>query len=1038
MKNKGFIVFLTVIVTLLCIYYLSFTLVSGNIQEKANEYATDESGVLDQSLKRQYLDSIRNEPIYNLLGIKYTLEEVNETKLNLGLDLQGGMHVLLEVSPVDIIRGLSGGSEDADFQQALTLAQEYQRQSQERFTDLFLEAWNEVAPDRDLSSIFATAANRGRISFDSSDQEVIGVIREEVESAIDRTFNILRTRIDRFGTTAPNIQRLPGTGRIQVELPGADDPDRVRRLLQRVAKLEFWEVYDLNNIAPSLQAINQKWVEENQASATDLQALQEEDEGGVEEIAEALNPGNEEESLGEMLQEDVDQEVLQPEYVDSVDSLEDDLATQLAQGDSASLDSLMNNQVSPLFSLLQAQGGLIYNTRDTSKINRIIQREDMQDLLPRDLRLLWSNEPRVMNGGEELLELYPIRTARGNEAPLTGEVITDARQDFDQSGNPSISMQMNATGAKTWRRLTSENVGNRIAVVLDNYVYSAPVVQNEIPNGNSQITGNFTIEEAQDLSNILKAGSLPARARIVEEAIVGPTLGKEAQAQGVTSIVAGLVLVVVFMIIYYAKGGLVANAALVFNIFFVLGILAQLNAALTLPGIAGIVLTIGMAIDANVLIFERIREELRLGATLRNAISTGYDKAFSSIIDANVTTFLTGVILYVFGQGPVRGFATTLMIGIASSFFSAVFITRVIVTWMTRKGDQSKLSFSNPFTRNLLTGLSLDFLGKRKIAYAFSGVVIGLGMILLVFEGGLNLGVDFKGGRSYVVEFREPMTASDVKVALTDDFEEAGTEVKTYGANNILKITTSYLVDDESEEADANVQNALIGGVAEFSGKSFTQDAENLGEDEFAIVSSSKVGATIADDIRNASLEAVFFALIVIFLYILVRFRKWQFGLGAVAAVFHDTLFVIAAFAIARLFGKAFEVDQVFIAAMLTIIGYSINDTVVVFDRIRENLGLRPSSDLIKTFNISLNDTISRTLITSATTFVVVLVLLIFGGEVLRGFSFSLLVGILVGTYSSIFIATPIVVDLNKKKLDKTAESLKSKPKKSKKVSQQP
>lgn len=1021
MKNKGFIVFLTIIITLLCVYYLSFTLVSSSIQEKANEYATDQNGVFSQTKKRAFLDSVRNEPIYNLLGINYTLEEVNETKLNLGLDLQGGMHVVLEVSPVDIIKGLSGGSQDPDFLQALEVAQERQRNSQERFATLFFDAFNEIAPDKNLADIFANASNRGRISFDSPDQEVMEMIRTEVEDALNRTFIILRTRIDQYGTTAPNIQRLQGTGRIQVEMPGADDPERVKRLLQRAAKLEFWEVYDMQRIGDVLQSINEKLVEEQQLQMDqpDLGDLSNEDL--EQDLAQSLTPATDD-SLSEFLQEDVDQEVLQEEYTENVDSVEDDLETQLAAEDTSSLDSLMNNQVSPLFSLLRSQYGLVYNVKDTSKINRILNREDIQAMFPRDLKFLWAYEPQVTEGGEELLELYPIRMGRGDQAPLTGEVITDARQDYDQTGNPSISMTMNANGAKIWSRLTADNINNRIAIVLDNLVFSAPVVQGEIPGGNSQITGNFTIEEAQDLGNILKAGSLPARARIVEEAVVGPTLGKEAQAQGVISIVAGLALVVVFMVMYYSKGGLVANAALVFNIFFILGILAQLNAALTLPGIAGIVLTIGMSIDANVLIFERIREELRSGTGLLAAINKGYQKAFSSIIDANVTTFLTGVILYAFGQGPVRGFATTLMIGIASSFFSAVFITRVIVSWMSKKGDQSNISFASSFTKNLLANLHLDFLSKRKIAYLTSSSVIVIGIVLIIIQGGLNLGVDFKGGRSYVVTFSEPTTPSEIKVALTDDFEEAGTEVKWYGANNVVKITTSYLVSDESEEADSLVRNSMIAGLEEYSGKSFIEDDTEVDENSFAISSNTKVGATIADDIKMASLEAVVFALIVIFLYILVRFRRWQFGVGAVVALFHDTLFVLSAFAIARLFGKAFEVDQVFIAAMLTIIGYSINDTVVVFDRIRENLQLRPSSDIDKTFNLSLNDTISRTLVTSATTMVVVLVLLIFGGEVLRGFSFALLIGILIGTYSSVFVATPVAVDLYKRKLAKTVE----------------
>ena len=1006
MKNKSAVVALTIVITLLCIYYLSFTLVSRNIQQKATTYATDEKGVVDQSRKRAYLDSIRDESVYKLLFIDYTLDEINQTKLNLGLDLQGGMHVVLEVSPVDILKGLSGGSEDEAFLRALAMAEERQKSSQERFTSLFYSSFKEIAPNRQLADIFATAANRHRISSDSSDDAILRMINEEVESAIERTFNIVRSRIDKFGTTAPNIQRLQGTGRIQVELPGADDPDRVRRLLQQVAKLEFWEVYHINEIFPVLQAIDQKLVQDLGITAQVPRA----NDGGA---------STQNDDLANLLQDIED--------VPEGDTT-DNLSAQL-DADTSALDSLENLQVSPLFSLARGGGqGLFYSVRDTAKINNLLNKEEIQPL-KRNVRFLWSNEAQQTEG-VSIVELVPIKVFRGGKAPLTGEVITDARPDFDPiSGIPTVSMQMNTEGARVWRKLTADNIGNRIAVVLDNYVYSAPTVQSEIPNGNSQISGSFTTDEAKDLANILKAGSLPAKAHIVQDVIIGPTLGKEALAQGVISMAVGLGLVLIFMIAYYAKGGMVANIALVFNMFFILGILAQLGAALTLPGIAGIVLTIGMSIDANVLIFERIREELRNGSTMMAAISKGYSKAYSSIIDANVTTLVTALFLYVFGLGPVKGFATTLGIGIISSFFSAVFITRLFITWMTKKGDQSKISFSTPFSNNLFKNLSINFMAKRKIAYFFSGTVIGLGLILVVLEGGLNLGVDFTGGRSYVIRFSEPVVASDMKVALTPYFENQSTEVKTYGGNNTIKVTTSYLVNDESQESDLKVQEALITGVEEYTNKTLTKNENQIDDSNFAIVNSSKVGATMADDIKTASMEAILFSLIGIFLYILIRFKKWQFSLGAIVGLIHDTLAVIAAFAIVRLFGYAFEVDQVFIAAMLTIIGYSINDTVVVFDRIRENLTERPQADLEKTFNMSLNDTISRTLITSATTLFVVLILFVFGGEVLRGFSFSLLVGIIFGTYSSVFIATPIVVDLYKKQMANSKDPAKVKAK---------
>ncbi len=1014
MRNRSGIVILTVLVSLLCIYYLSFTVVSNQVQKKAETYATDAEGNIDFAKKQDYLDSVWTEPVYNLLGVEYTYEEVKETELNLGLDLRGGMHVVLEVSPTEIIRALSGNSKDADFLSAIELAQERRVNSQERFVTLFADAFQEVAPNKELSQIFANAANRGRISRSSTNNEVIEIIDEEVENAIDRSFNILRTRIDRFGTSQPNIQRLQGTGRIQVELPGVDNPERVRKLLQGVAKLEFLQVYNSPELGSAIQAVNGLLVSEMEPGEGESLADALADEG--EDDLSDLNPTEDSETLEGALDQDNIPEIAENEG-------EDDLEAQLsgADADSTALDSMINSQVSPLYSLVQnGFGGLAYRVEDTAKINDIFQREDVQSLLPSDLSLAWQVKPD--DEQNQVLQLFTLKRERGGKAPLTGEVVTNARQDYDQNARPAVSMQMNSEGTRLWRRLTANSVGQQIAIVLDNRVYSAPVVNEEIPSGSSIISGNFEIQEAQDLANILEAGALPAPTRIVEEAIVGPTLGRVAREQGVTSILAGLGLVVIFMVVYYAKGGLVANVALLFNIFFVLGILAQptVGAALTLPGIAGIVLTIGMAIDANVLIFERIREELRNGMRLKAAIKTGYNKAYSSIIDSNATTFLTALILFIFGQGPVRGFAVTLMIGIICSFFSAVFITRVIIEWMTRKGDESNVSFSMPFSGNLLNNLNFDFMSKRKVAYIFSGAFIGLGMIALISQP-LNLGVDFKGGRSYVVTFDDTVIPSDLMTSLSDDFEDKAVEVKTFGATNVLKITTSYLVGDESDEADADVRQRLLGGIAEFTGGNFVENTAELGENQFTISSSSKVGATIADDILNASLEAIVFSLIVIFLYILIRFRKWQYSTGAIIALFHDVLFVLGAYAIAGLLGLRYEVDQVFIAAMLTIVGYSINDTVIVFDRIRETLGVKPRLPLAEAVNESVNNVMSRTLITSLTTLLVVFILLVFGGEVLRGFSFALFIGILVGTYSSVYIASPVVVDLTQRRAEAPA-----------------
>lgn len=978
MQNKGAIVFLTVIITALCLYYLSFTFISNGIQEKATAYATDTTGNIDFAKKRAYLDSVWRQPVYSFLGASYTYQEIKETELGLGLDLQGGMHVTLEVSPVEIVKGIAGNPKNELFNAAVAEAKEASKTSDAKFADLFYTAWQKNNPGKTLGSVFATAANRGKISLESTDSEILEIIDTEVENAIDRSFNILRTRIDRFGTSQPNIQRIAGSGRIQIELPGADNQERVRNLLQGVAKLQFWEVLELNEYGGSIEEVNQAWVaDQKNATATTADST-------------ATDSLSIEDSLRNVLEKQLEQ-------IDPMNNA--------------------NASISPLIALRKVDYGLVYDVRDTVIVNRILKNERYQSFLPKDLRLLWGVKPTKAEDGTEILELYAIKLRKGSDqAPLEGDVVTDARQTLDQTSQPAVSMQMNADGARKWRNLTSENVGRRIAVVLDDYVYTAPMVNGEIPNGQSEISGNFTILEAQDLANILKSGSLPAPTQIVEESIIGPTLGKEAQSQGIISMIAGLALVVLFIVAYYAKGGLVAVAALVFNIFFILGILAQLGTALTLPGIAGIVLTMGMSIDANVLIFERIKDELSKGVNLLSAINIGYEKAFSAILDGNVTTFLTGAILFALGQGPVKGFAIVLMIGIACSFFSSVFITRVLVSWMTKKGDKSSISFATPFAKNSLSSLNIDFMSKRKLAYIASTSIIVIGLGLAVVNG-LKLGVDFTGGRSYVVAFNQPVVPSDLKVGLDGEFD-GSVEVKTYGSNNVLKVTTSYLVNEDDDASNKEVESKVKEGITAVTGFTFVENSAQPGDKQFSITGSSKVGATVANDIKSSSLQAMILALIAIFLYILMRFRKWQFSLGAIVALAHDTLFVIAAFSIAGTFGASFEIDQVFIAAILTVIGYSINDTVIIYDRIRENVENRGSRKLLKVFNDSINETLSRTLITSLTTMIVVIVLLFFGGEVLRGFSFALFVGITVGTFSSIYIATPIVVDLMKKDLE--------------------
>jgi SecD/SecF fusion protein len=973
MKHKGLVVFLTIIFSLLCLYYLSFTYIAAKVQKKATCHATDENGHIDFAKKQAYLDASWKQPVYNLLGLSYTYEEVKENELGLGLDLQGGMHVTLEVSPVELIKRLAGNSKNETFLTALAQAQQRQSlQPQTSFTTLFYQAYKALHPQEALSDIFTTAANRSRLSYKSTDKEIIQMIDQELDKAIDRSFEIIRTRIDRFGTTQPNIQRLQGTGRIQLELPGVNNPERVRKLLQGVAQLRFWEVYEIPELSEALQAIDTLLVAEQQATIPTHQP-----------------------STGSQAMQN------------------NDSSAQSIQG--ATKQPEDSSAMSPLFRLLKGAYGFVYAKDNVAIINSILARNDIKALLPNDLQWLWDVKPHTLQDGTEVVGLYPIKQRRGSQAALEGDVITDARQVFDDRGKPAVSMQMNSSGAKVWKKVTANNIGRRIAITLDNYVYSAPVVNTEIPGGSSQITGDFTIEEAKDLANILNAGSLPAPVKIVEEAIIGPTLGKKAQAEGIYSMLLGLGLVILFMIIYYAKGGVIANLALIFNVLFILGILAQLNAVLTLPGIAGIVLTIGMSIDANVLIFERIREELKAGVLMKVAIDRGYQKAHSSIIDSNVTTFLTGAILYVLGQGPIRGFATTLMVGIVSSFFSAVFITRVLMSWIVSRGQENWLTFSFAYSKNIWNNLSIDFLKMRRLSYTASLVFISIGFVLMARQGGLNLGVDFTGGRSYVVALGQPIEPSALKTQLAEYFGDQGTEVKTYGANDVLKVTTSYLIQNEASEADETVKNALIQGIQTLTGLTHTVDTAAIQTaGTFTIVSTSKVGATIAGDIKSAAQQSIFFSLVMIFLYILLRFRRWQFGLAAVIALLHDSLAVFAAFAMARALGYTYEVDQVFIAALLTIIGYSINDTVVIFDRIRERLHMKTNGNFQEVANRSINETMSRTVITSLTTLIAVLVLFIFGGEVLRGFSFSLLVGIIFGTYSSIFIATPLAIDLSK------------------------
>ena len=975
MRNKNLIIVLTAIVTALSFFYISFTFVARGVEKDAVAFATLPDGKLDLSLKQTYIDSIYNEPVYNFLGAEFTYKKVKELELALGLDLQGGMHVVVEVSPVEILQAMAGSnSNDANFKQAIENARVKQRNSQNVFQQSFFDEYRALVGKNNLSKIFANATNKGKIDIRSTDSDVEKVINEEIDLAVDRSFNILRNRIDKFGAIQPNIQRIRNTGRIVVELPGVENTQRVRNLLQGTAKLEFMEVYQTYEVIEKTNRINDYLVSLDEEKKSKLTGF---DSSSAKPAANAsllVNNGD---------------------------------TSAVAKTDTAAAPAQDTSKVSAFYRL--AKGSFYYETKDTGTINKILNLDRVKQIIGSDLRFVWERKGRDLDNGTAVIELVPLKVGRDGKAALTGDVITNVGYGLSPGGKGyEVSMQMNTAGAREWRRITraasQEQNKRRIAIVLDNAVYSAPQVNDEIPNGSSSISGNFTLEESKDLSNILKAGKLPAPVRIVEEVVVGPTLGQEAIMDGLVSMFAGVIIVVLMLIMYYNKGGLVADIALLFNIIFTLGILASFNSVLTLPGIAGIVLTIGMSVDANILIMERIKEELANGKSLLTAIELGYDKAFSSIFDSNLTTILTGVILFLLGEGPVKGFAMTLIIGVLCSFFTAVYITKVILLWMAKNKKDDAISFDTFISKNAFKNLHFDFIGKRKIAYFASSAILVVGLVLTYMQGGLNLGVDFKGGRSYIVEFKNPVVASDIRSGLNEYFEGTGSEVKTYGSDTKVKITSSYLVDDETAAADSSVSAALVKGLTNY-GKG----------NSFEVLSSSKVGATVADDIKNASWKAMLASLVGIFLYIFLRFKKWQFSLGGVVALFHDTLMVLAIFAILRAFNIDFEIDQVIIAALLTIIGFSINDTVVIFDRVREFDKESSKLDMATMLNQAINSTLSRTIMTTVIVLVSVLILFIFGGETLRGFSFALLIGVIFGSYSTIFIAVPMLLDLRSK-----------------------
>lgn len=1042
MQSRGAIKFFAILFALVCLFQLSFTFVTSRVASKAKTYAHSEQtaklakelakgndlleGYYTDSIARArenyYLDSMAGVEVFNILIKKYTFKECKEREINLGLDLKGGMNVTLEVSIGSIVRGLSGNSQNPTFLQAMVLTHEKQKDSQSDFVTLFGQSIEEVDPNFSLASIFLYEFRDKGITANSSNAEVLDIIKEETDGAFDRTFNILRTRIDKFGVTQPNVQKIASSNRVLVELPGVKDPERVRKLLQGTAQLEFWETYQFSEVYQYFADANARLAEiqggtKEESTKTDSTAVQSEVSEPAE-ISEDLN-----------LDTEVAEDSTEVSLLDQLEAdtsgvgMEDQQFSQYAKSNPlyAVLNPAYEERQGEYFPGQSAVMGYAA-IKDTAKVNKFLRQT--KNLLPRDLKLAWVNEPRE---GADFLELIGLKISNPREMKpaLGGEVVTNARQDYDQNGRVEVSMSMNAEGAKIWKRLTGDNIGKQIAIVLDGYVYSFPNVNSEIPSGQSSISGNFDVEEAQDLANILKAGKLPAPARIVEEAVVGPSLGKEAVSAGLWSFVIAFMLVLIYMLFFYNRAGIIADIALITNIFFLFGVLASLGAVLTLPGIAGIVLTLGMAVDANVIIYERIKEEIRTGKGLQLAISDGYKNAYSAIIDGNVTTLLTGIVLYIFGSGPVQGFATTLIIGILSSLFSAIFISRLIFTWALNKNI--KINFSTSLTENFLANTKINFIKARKIGYVISVSIIILGIASL-FVRGLNYGVDFSGGRTYVLRFDQDVNTVDVRNALSTVFVDADgqnvtPEVKTFGPNKQVKITTSYMIENTETNVDSIIQTKIFEGVLPFFADNtikynqFSTDTET--EDKLVgILSSQKVGPTIADDIRNRSIMAIVFALIVIFIYIAIRFRKWQFGLAGVIALFHDTLITIGLFSIFyNLLPFNMEIDQAFIAAILTIIGYSINDTVIIFDRIREFTALHKKRDMQTNINAALNSTLARTINTSGTTIVVLLTIFIFGGEIIRGFTFALLVGVFIGTYSSLFTASPIAYDLIKKKL---------------------
>ena len=979
MHNNGLIRTFAILFVFVSIYQLSFTFIATQKESEAKEFAISKYSEdvpdfieLRDRASTDYLDSIGGISLFGFTSYN----DAKGKELNKGLDLKGGINVILQISVKDILKGLAENSKNPAFTQALNKSDALQQRSNDPYIESFFIAFEEFSGEVNLANpdIFANRTLSDEITFQMTDQEVQPILRRKVDESIISAFEVLRKRIDKFGVTQPNIQRLGNSGRILVELPGAKDVDRVKNLLQSTAQLEFWETHKNNQFMNFLAQAN---------------------------------------------------EYLKTIAVDQIDNAEEDEKSSIDDllADVEAQDSTSIVSINPLLDMIVGygfQGGPVlaqFASKDSEKVMEYLDTPEVRKLLPRNLRytkFAWGKPEQ----NSEIIELYALKSNRDDIAPLSGGVVVDAMQSYDMSGSPAVSMQMNSQGARTWEAMTGKafRETTNIAIVLDDIVYSAPGVSSgPISGGRSEITGNFSLNEAIDLANVLRAGKLPAAAEIIQSEIVGPSLGKEAIQSGIYSFIIALILVLVWMVFYYGFAGIFADIALVLNILLIFGILAGLGAVLTLPGIAGVVLTIGISVDANVLIFERIREELKKGKGLRKSVADGFNNALSSILDANITTGLTALILFVFGTGPIKGFATTLLIGIATSLFTAIFITRLFIDSRNEKGR--RVSMGTKLTQSLLSNINLSFLEKRKIAYVISSLILTTSLISLSFQG-LNQGVDFVGGRSYTIRFDKIISPNAVQSTLINTLGSA--EVKTFGNENQLKITTKYKVDVEGLAVDNEIQNILYNSLLSFFPDGYTYDQFVNGSDDkqVGIMSSIKVGPTIADDIKKNSFLAVIGSLIVVFLYILLRFRRWQFSLGAVAAVFHDVLIVLGVFSLTYKFMPfSMEINQAFIAAILTVIGYSLNDTVVVFDRIREFAGEHTKWKFNKTVNAALNSTLSRTLNTSLTTLIVLLAIFIFGGESIRGFMFALIVGVIVGTYSSVFIATPVMYDTHRGKI---------------------